>query len=349
MLSIVLTGGGTAGHVIPCLNLLPDLKEKFDKIYYIGSFNGIERDIVNSYGIDFYPITCVKLKRKITTENLTIPFKLAKGISDAKKLLKKLNPSIVFSKGGYVALPVVIAAHKLKIPVISHESDITAGLANKIASRYSLLTLTSFLETAKEFKNGLHVGCPLKKDLAGYDRRLALSEFGFDGTKPVLLAFGGSLGSITLNNAIISALQQLKGTFDVLHVTGKKNFDKYYKSAGYTPLPYVDDMRKAYSVADVIVSRCGANSAFEILSLSKPVVFIPLSKKESRGDQVLNAEYFMKNGCAYLLSENLLTDKSLCFAVNAVYFGSKQGKLAPIKIDDASKKIVSILYEKAKR
>lgn len=349
MLSIVLTGGGTAGHVIPCLNLLPDLKEKFDKIYYIGSHDGIESELVKKAGVDFYPITCVKLKRKLTAENLTIPFKLAKGISDAKKLLKKLNPSIVFSKGGYVALPVVIAAHKLKIPVVSHESDITAGLANKIASRYSLLTLTSFLETAKEFKNGLHVGCPLKKDLDGYDKRLALKEFGFDGTKPVLLAFGGSLGSIKLNNAILSALQRLKINFDVLHVTGKKNYDKYYKSNSYTPLPYVDDMRKAYSVADVIVSRCGANSAFEILSLSKPVVFIPLSKKESRGDQVLNAEYFMKNGCSYLLNEELLTDKSLYFAVNAVYYGCKQSNTLPIKIDDASKKIASILYEKSKR
>jgi UDP-N-acetylglucosamine--N-acetylmuramyl-(pentapeptide) pyrophosphoryl-undecaprenol N-acetylglucosamine transferase len=349
MLSIVLTGGGTAGHVIPCLNLVPDLKEKFDKIYYIGSKDGIESELVKKADIDFYPITCVKLKRKLTAENLKIPFKLCKGILDAKKILKRLNPSIVFSKGGYVALPVVIAAHQLKIPVISHESDITAGLANKIASKYSVLTLTSFLETAKEFKNGLHVGCPIKKDLDGYDKRSVLSEFNFDGTKPVLLAFGGSLGSTTLNNAIISALQQLKVNFDVLHVTGRKNFDKFYKSNGYTPLPYIDDMRKAYSVADVIVSRCGANSAFEILSLRKPVVFIPLSKSESRGDQILNAEYFMKNGCAYLLPEDLLTDKSLAFAVNAVYHGSKQNKLAQIKIDDASKKIVSILYENAKR
>ena len=349
MLSILLTGGGTAGHVIPCLNLLPELKNKFDKIYYVGSRDGIEKELVTKAGIDFYSVTCVKLKRKLTPENLSIPFKLAKGISEAKKLLKKLKPSVVFSKGGYVSLPVVIASHKLKIPVICHESDITAGLANKIASKYSTLTLTSFSETAKEFKNGLHVGCPLKNDLNGYDKRSCLAEFGFDGNKPVLLVFGGSLGSVTLNNALISALPELKRNFDVLHITGKKNYDKFYKSTGYVPLPYVDNMSKAYSVADVIVSRCGANSAFEILSLNKPVVFIPLGKGESRGDQVLNAEYFAKNGYAYLLREELLTEKSFIYAVSTVYFSSKNKTVSVAKIDDASKEIVDILFEHAKR
>lgn len=348
MLSILLTGGGTAGHVIPCLNLLPELKTKFDKIYYIGSKDGIEKELVTKAGIDFYSVTCVKLKRKLTPENLSIPFKLAKGIIEAKRLLKKLNPSVVFSKGGYVSLPVVIASYKLKIPVITHESDITAGLANKIASKYSMLTLTSFFETAKEFKNGLHVGCPLKKDLNSYDKRSCLSEFSLDDSKPVLLVFGGSLGSVTLNNALLSALPELKRHFNVLHVTGKKNYDKFYKSNGYTPLPFVDNMSKAYSVADVIVSRSGANSAFEILSLNKPVVFIPLAKGESRGDQILNAEYFAKKGYAYLLPEQLLTEKSFIYAVFTVYFGSKN-KPFNAEIDDASKKIATILLENAKR
>ena len=288
MYSIVLTGGGTAGHVIPSITLLPELKQKFNKIYYIGSFDGVEGDICKKNGVEFFPVTCVKFKRTFCAENLLIPPKLIKGVIEAKKLLKELKPSVVFSKGGYVAIPTVIGAKALKIPVVSHESDLTPGLANKLMQGKSVVTLTAFKDTAKLFKNGLHVGLPIRKSLDGYDKAKALKEFGFDGIKPILLVFGGSLGAQKINSALTSALNELLKDFDVLHLTGKNNLG-FSAKKGYRPLPYLDDMAKAYSVANVIVSRCGANSAFEIVSLNKPCVFIPLSKKASRGDQIKNA------------------------------------------------------------
>ena len=343
MLSIVLTGGGTAGHVIPCLTLLPELSKKFSTISYIGSNDGPEKDLAKKHGLPFYGITCTKLRRKLTAKNLLIPVKLQKGIAESKKILKKLNPDVVFSKGGYVALPVVIACKNLKIPVISHESDLTAGLANKIASKYSALTLTSFRETAKQFKNGLYTGSPIKKRTGYYDKALIKKEWGFS-TKPVLLAFGGSLGSVALNNALTATLDDLLKDYDVLHLTGKKNFNNPPPKRGYKALAYLDDMQKAYAICDVVVSRCGANSAFEVLSLGKPCVFIPLPKAESRGDQIENAEYFFKQGYALMLKEETLTPQSLKFTIDCAYKNRRTDK--PL-IADGTEEIVKILFSTA--
>ncbi len=343
MLSIVLTGGGTAGHVIPCLTLLPELKKKFSTINYIGSNDGPEKDLAQKHGVNFYGITCTKLRRKLTAKNLLIPIKLQKGISESKKILKRLNPDVVFSKGGYVALPVVIACKSLKIPVISHESDLTAGLANKIASKYSAVTLTSFKETASQFKNGFYTGSPIKKRTIDYDKALIKKEWGL-GAKPVLLVFGGSLGSVALNNAVKEALDDLLKDYEVLHITGKKNFTDLPQKRGYKALDYLDDIQKAYAVCDAVVSRCGANSAFEILSLGKPCVFIPLPKAESRGDQIENAEYFFKKGYALMLEEKSLTPQSLKFTVDCAY---KNRRTEKPKIADGTEEIVKILFNTA--
>ena len=344
MYSIVLTGGGTAGHIIPSITLLPKLKQKFDKIYYIGSSDGAEKSICQQHGVTFYSVTCVKLRRSLTPKNLLIPIKLIKGVNEAKKLLKELKPSVVFSKGGYVAMPVVIASKALKIPVVSHESDLTPGLANKLLQNKSVVTLTAFKETAKLFNNGVHAGLPIRKNLDGYDKIKALKEFNFSGNKPVLLVFGGSLGAQKINSVLTDATDELLKDFDVLHLTGKKNTG-FIKKTGYTPLPYLDDMSKAYSIASVIVSRCGANSAFEILSLNKPCVFIPLSKKASRGDQIKNAEYFSKQGYADTLQEELLTPETLINAIKTAYKKGRRSNTAPVV--DATEKIVDILYRVA--
>ena len=343
MLKIVLTGGGTAGHVIPCLTLVPELKKYFSKIYYIGSETGIENTLVAKTDIPFYKIPCVKLRRKLTPKNLLIPFKLKQSISKCKSILKELKPDVVFNKGGYVGLPVVIASKSLKIPVVSHESDLTAGLANKIASRYSAMTLTAFKPPATAFKNGKHVGIPLKKADKIYDKNAVKSEWGFS-VKPTVLAFGGSLGSVALNKAIFSILDDLLKDYNVLHIVGKNNAVDLPVKNGYKALPYLDDMLKAYAIADVVISRCGANSAFEILSKNLPCVFIPLPKSESRGDQIENAEYFFKQGYALMLTEDLLTPSSLKLAIDCAY-KTKRHK-APV-ITDASSEIAKILHSVA--
>ena len=202
MKNIVLTGGGTAGHCIPHFAILPKIKEHFDGVYYVGSINGIEKDLVKSKQIPYFAIETVKLKRKLTPSNLSIPFKLIKGIKEAEKVLTELKPNVVFSKGGFVGLPVTIAAKKLNIPIVVHESDLSVGLSNKIASKYSDYTLTSFEETAKTIKNGLHVGSPIREELFSVNKQESLKHYRLSGNKPVLLVTGGSLGAQKINQLV---------------------------------------------------------------------------------------------------------------------------------------------------
>ena len=288
MSTIVLTGGGTAGHCAPNLALIPYLKKDFDKIYYIGSKNGIEKDIIKKTDIPYFAVDTVKFKRDFSLSNLSIPFKLIRGTRSAGKFLDILRPDVVFSKGGYVALPVVLAAKKRKIPVVAHESDFTVGLANKISARYCKCTLTAFPETAKKVRRGVYVGNPLRKDLFTMDKTAALSFYGLKGDKPVILVTGGSSGAKRVNDAVRAALPKLIKKFDVLHICGKGNIDKKTAYDGYKQIEFTE-MEKAYAVADICVSRAGSNTLFELLALNIPSLLIPLPKGVSRGDQVLNA------------------------------------------------------------
>ena len=319
MSTVILTGGGTAGHCTPNLALIPYLKNDFDKIYYIGSENGIEKSIVENAKIPYYGVSSAKLKRSFSCKNFAIPFKVIKGVKQAGKILDELKPDVVFSKGGYVALPVVIAAKKRKIPVIAHESDYSLGLANKISARYCKKILTSFPETAKTVKRGEYCGSPVRDSLFGATRKDGLSAFGFTGEKPVLLITGGSLGAKALNAAVSSALPELLPRFDVLHICGKGNLPEAAVRKGYRAVEFVNEMEKAFACADVCITRAGANSLFELACLKIPCVLIPLPKGASRGDQLLNAEYFQKLGLAYVLYQDALTAESLVFAVEAVY------------------------------
>ena len=351
MATIVLTGGGSAGHCIPHLAVLPHLREKFDKIYYIGSKNGIEKDIITNAEIQYFSVDCAKLNRKICLKNLTIPFHLLKGIKEAGKILDKLKPNVVFSKGGYVSVPTVIAAKKRNIPVVTHESDITAGVANKFISKYAVKVLTSFYETAKEFKNGEYVGSPIRYLLVEKEKKDLLKNYGLKGDKPVLLITGGSLGSTAINNAVKNALPSLLKNFDVIHICGKGNVKKEPKKEGYYKTEFVHDVAPLFNVADVCVSRAGANTVFELLSLNKPCVFIPLPKGASRGDQVLNAEYFQKKGVCAVLPQNVLTGESLTFAVNCVYKNrySLIKNLTENPVQNASEKIAEILWQASRK
>lgn len=319
MTTIVLTGGGTAGHCTPNLALIPFLKNDFDKFYYIGSENGIEKEIISKTDVEYFSVPTIKLNRSFSLNNIKIPFTLLKGIKKAGKILDKIKPDVVFSKGGYVSVPTVIAANKRHIPVLSHESDLSMGLANKFTAKYCKKVLTAFPETAKTVKNGEYIGCPIRKSLyIPMDKKQILSDFGFSGKKPVLLITGGSQGARIINQSVKNALNKLLEKFDVIHICGKGNFSPE-KIKGYYQTEYMDKIEKAFKVADVCVSRAGANTLFELLSLKIPCVIIPLCNNASRGDQVKNAEYFQKKGVITLLPQNSLTPSLLVDKINYTY------------------------------
>lgn len=343
MKTIVLTGGGTAGHCTPHFALLKNLKKHFDEIYYIGSINGIEKRLVQEKNIPYYEIPTVKLKRSFSISNLKIPFSLINSVSSAKRVLKELNPTVVFSKGGFVGLPVTIACNKLNIPVIIHESDLSLGLANKIASRFAKLTLTTFESTAKTIKNGLYVGSPIREELYQGDRNKSLKKYGFSSKKPTLLITGGSSGAKAINQMVIDSVDELTKKYNVLHIVGKGNLSNVF-TKGYYQTEFTD-MKDAYSVADICVSRAGSNTIFELATLKIPTLLIPLPKLESRGDQIENAKYFAQKGlCRYILQEDL-TKGDFKLQVDALYQNKEDLKQNLIKanITPANDKITKIL------
>ena len=319
MKTILLTGGGTAGHVIPHVAIIDELKKHFDKIYYVGRDNSLEQNLVKDLdGVKFYAINTVKFERRICLDNFKIPFKLISAVREAKNLLKKLKPSVVFSKGGYVSLPIVLAAYKLKIPCVTHESDLSAGLTTKLIARKCKAVLTSFEETAHKFKNGVYTGSPIREQLFKWDRKSALKFFNFKGKKPVLLITGGSSGATKLNEIAFSARTTLLETFDIIHLVGKGKQDGV-QLPGYFQAEYLTNMGDALNLADVVVSRGGANTLFELLALNKPSLIIPLPKGNSRGDQVLNARYFAEKKLVKTLLQENLTYQSLIYNVNELF------------------------------
>lgn len=305
MKKIVLTGGGSAGHAVPNLALLPLLQGRC-KVFYVGT-DGVEKRIFAPTGIPFYTFSAVKLVRGSVTKNLLLPFRLLQSIRQARKILQELSPDLLFSKGGYVALPAVLAAKKLGIPVLTHESDLTPGLANRLIASRCRAVLTSFPETAQRLKNAKFTGSPVREELFSADRNAALKKYGFSGKKPVLLCFGGGSGSAAINAALDKALPHL-ADWDILHIRGKGNFSA---KEGYVPLEYEQDMASAYACADYVLSRAGSNTLFELLALKKPALLVPLENRRSRGDQAQNAEYFLRRGLCRVLPESRLTPARL--------------------------------------
>ncbi len=347
MATIILTGGGSAGHCTPHLAILPYVKNDFDKVYYIGSENGIERQIIEQAEIPYYGIPCGKLDRTSIKKNLAMPIKVLQGIKAAGKLLDKIKPNVIFSKGGYVSLPTVIAAKKRKIPVIAHESDYTVGLANKISAKYCKKVLTSFPDTAKELSNGMYVGSPIRKSIFMTNKQEALKSFGFNGKKPILLVTGGSQGAKALNDALRAALPDLLAKYDILHICGKNNLLEENTYKGYVQTEFTNKIENALAIASVCVSRAGSNTLFELMSLEIPTLLIPLPKGVSRGDQILNAAYFQKLGLAQVLEQENLTAKSLVYSINSVYANranlAKNFIKSPVK--DASRQISRIIAD----
>lgn len=314
MKKIVFTGGGTAGHIMPNLAIINDIKDKA-KVYYIGS-NGLEKTLVKKNNIKYYEIDSTKLKRNLSLSNFLIPFKLIKAIKQSKKILKEIKPDIVFSKGGYVALPVVFASKKLNIPVICHESDITMGLANKLCKNKCKYFCTSFEKTSQSLKNGIYTGSPLRKELFKGNKENAKKLFKNYRSKPTIMIMGGSLGSKIINKNIIDILPKLNG-YNIIHIVGKNNLTKN-KFDNYVQLEFTNNIEDIFSLADLVISRAGSNTINELLALNKPNILIPLSKKASRGDQILNAQYFYEKGYSDVIFEEDLNEKVLLNKIEKV-------------------------------
>ncbi|MBD5131988.1 MAG: UDP-N-acetylglucosamine--N-acetylmuramyl-(pentapeptide) pyrophosphoryl-undecaprenol N-acetylglucosamine transferase [Clostridiales bacterium] len=311
MRTIVFAGGGTAGHIIPNFALIDELKSEFNCVYIGG--DGMEKSLCEKRGIPFHTIPTVKFRRDAIYKNFGVPFKLHACVKAAKKILDEIKPSLIFSKGGYAALPVVLAARK--IPVLCHESDLSAGLATKLSKRKSEKVLCAFKPCAESFKNGVHVGTPLCKSL--YRGAKNKAAYGLSGNKPVLAVIGGSSGATALNDITVAALPELLQKFDVIHMTGK-NKSGAPKQNGYCPIEFENDMARLYATSDIVLSRAGANALGECIALKIPTVAVPL-EKASRGDQLQNAEYYGKSGAIEVLRENELTPETLVATIQKVY------------------------------
>lgn len=323
MKKIILTGGGTAGHVTPNLALIPSLRDLGYEIHYIGSYQGIERKLIEGAGIAYDGISSGKLRRYFDIKNFSDPFRVIKGYGEALKLVKLYKPDVVFSKGGFVAVPVVLAAKHYKVPVIIHESDMTPGLANKICIPAASKVCCNFPETLNYLpkEKAILTGSPIRKELLQGDRLTGIKYAGLSANRPVILIIGGSLGSVTVNNAVRHILPKLLQNYQVIHICGKGNLDESLKNtAGYVQYEYVDSpLKHLFAAADLMISRAGANSICEILALRKPNILIPLSAAASRGDQILNARSFEKQGFSCMLEEEKLSDDSLYKAITRTY------------------------------
>jgi len=324
--TIILTGGGTAGHVTPNIALIPELKKEGYKIVYVGEKEGIERTLIEKKGIEYHFVSTGKLRRYLSKQNFTDIFKVMKGVFEAKKIIKDIKPDIVFSKGGFVAVPVVLGAKMNNIPIIAHESDMTPGLANKIAMPFAKKVCTTFPETVKYIgEKGVNTGTPIRKELFEGDKKKGLDICGFDNSKPIIMTMGGSLGSKKINETLREILTDILKKYQLVHICGKGNIDKTLLNLkGYKEFEYVSEqLPHIMAAADMIISRAGSNSISEFLSLRKPALLIPLSAKASRGDQILNAESFEKHGYSLVLKEEEMTGKTLLENIDKLY-NSKQ-------------------------
>lgn len=324
MPEIVLTGGGTAGHVTPNIALLPKLIKEGYNISYIGSLSGIERQLIEKQGIPYYGIPTGKLRRYLSLQNLTDPFRVVKGFFEARAALAKIRPSVVFSKGGFVSVPVVWAANTLGIPCIIHESDMTPGLANKLCIPMAKKICCNFPETLDTLPKGKAVltGSPVRKLLLEGSRERGYEFCGFaDKDKPVILAMGGSLGAAAINSIIRTSLPSLLEKYYVVHLCGRDKVDNLLlNTEGYKQFEYInDEMGDILAMADVIVSRAGANAICEFQALCKPSVLIPLPLKSSRGDQIKNAESFERRGFALTIDEDYLSRELLLEKIGEVF------------------------------
>lgn len=355
-MKIVLTGGGTAGHVTPNLAIRSGLESLGYELHYVGSQNGIEKEIICRENIPYYEISSGKLRRYLSLENIKDVFRVIKGVFDAYFVIKKIKPNVIFSKGGFVSCPVVWAGKLNRVPVVIHESDMTPGLANKLSSPFATKICCAFPDTinllGKHKNKAVLTGIPVRNSLVNGSALKGLQFTKLSWKKPILLVMGGSLGSASVNDAIRDGLDDLLKTWDIVHLTGKGKLDEKFNNVnGYVQYEYINEnMGDLMAMADMIVSRAGATAIFEIISCRKPVIFIPLSENVSRGDQVLNARFIDKEGLGKMLEEGFSTEEFIN-TVNTVYNDRKDMIARQSKFIDGSSvdKVIKVISEVSKK
>ena len=352
MKKIVLTGGGTAGHVTPHFALIPHLKEMGWEIHYIGTADGIERELMEGH-LPYYPISAGKLRRYFDRKNLSDPFRVVKGVLEAYQVLRKIRPRVVFSKGGFVSVPVTVAAWLLRIPVVLHESDITPGLANKISLPFARELCLTFPDSLEHLKGkGVVTGTPIRAELFRGSKAEGLRLCKFSDGPSTLLVMGGSLGASILNQIIRDHLEILAKDYQIIHLCGQGNLDKSIQNARYCQIEYAkEDLPHLLAATDMVLSRAGANSIYELLALAKPHILVPLSRQASRGDQILNAQSFVKQGFSLVIPEEE-------FALGALQSNLKQLEarreefvqtMKSSEVKDGTDNVLRVIEEQARK
>ena len=355
MKKIVLTGGGTLGHVTPHLALIPHLREKGYEIHYIGTENGMEAPKMRSVpGIVYHAVKSGKLRRYFSWQNFTDPFRVIAGAFQSARLMGKIKPDVVFSKGGFVAVPVVFGAWLHRIPVLCHESDLTPGLANKLCKPFAKRFATTFPECAEALGAKAEMtGTPLRRELFSGSREKGLSLLGFDGSKPVLTMMGGSSGAQSVNAALRAALPKLTETFDIAHICGKGNLDASLDGTpGYRQLEFLDaELPDVFACTDLVLSRAGANALCEFQALGRPMLLIPYPRGASRGDQILNAASLKKRGLCHVLAQEDMTSDSLADALLATWADREAltRALSDAPPADGTKRVLELIEEIQKK
>jgi len=346
----VLTGGGTAGHVMPNLALLDGLREMDFAIVYIGGKGGMEQKLAEQAGLPYYGVSTGKMRRYLSVKNLTDPFRVVKGVGEALALMRKLKPAFVFSKGGFVVVPIVMAARLAGVPCVIHEADLTPGLATKLAMPFAKRVCATFPETMAFLpkKKAVLTGVPIRKELFTGDAMAGRKFAGFSNEKPVLLVMGGSSGARAINRAVHAALPQLTKCFCVAHICGKGQLDESVTSAGYRQFEFVStELPDLLAAADIVLSRAGANAVNEFLALRKPMLLVPLPLSQSRGDQIANAASFKRQGFAAVMDEADMTAESLPTALDALYQsrGQYAASMGQSKLTDGVREVLRVIRE----
>lgn len=351
MKKIILTGGGSAGHVTPNLALIPELLDEGWEVHYIGTEEGIEKTIIPMDRVKYHAISAGKLRRYMDVKNLTDPFRVIKGMLQASSLVKNIKPDVIFSKGGFVSVPVVFGGWLNRVPVIIHESDMTPGLANKLSIPFATKVCTNFPEASRNVpaSKAVYTGTPIRKELFQGSAQKGYEICGFNDRKPVLMVMGGSLGSRNLNKFLRETLPDILQYFQVVHICGKGNIDESLSHLeGYKQFEYISsEQPHIFKIASMIISRAGANSIFEFLLLKIPSILVPLSTRSSRGDQILNARSFEKMGfCRVLMEEDIDRDK-LFKTIMDVYNNRKYyiGNMSKKEVPDGTREIMKLIRE----
>lgn len=351
MKKIVLTGGGTLGHVTPHLSLIPHLLKAGYDVHYIGTEKGMEADKIHTVqGVTYHAVQSGKLRRYFSWQNFIDPFKVIAGAFQSAALMGKIKPDVVFSKGGFVAVPVVFGAWLHRVPVVCHESDLTPGLANKLCTPFAKKVATTFPECAEALGPKAEMtGTPLRPELFKGSRAKGLSLLKFDGSKPILMMMGGSSGAQAVNKTLREALPRLTEKFDVAHICGKGNLDESLQGTpGYTQVEFLDaDLPDALACADLVLSRAGSNALCEFQALCKPLLLVPYPKGASRGDQILNAQSLKKRGLAHVLMQEDMTADTLVSSLEAVW-ADKDRLISALKAAppaDGTRRVLEMIEE----